>query len=120
VLDKSFSWHRKTRGWADLEEKDGKDTGDAPHVPIVRTPDGRMTFLQAPAQGQQRQQRDPAPFAGHLIADGYTAYQRLLTRRCSMAWREGTIPGTQHLLASGPQGSRLPTIGWHQFTAPRE
>ena len=31
----------------DPEEKDGKAAAGAPHVLIVRTPDGRLTFLQA-------------------------------------------------------------------------
>jgi hypothetical protein len=54
----------------------------APHVLIVRTPDGRLTFLQAIAS---RRKADvaagiPAAFTGPLITDGYTGYQHLLSR----------------------------------------
>src|SRR5712671_3348745 len=34
-------------GDSDPGEKDGKDAAGAPHVLIVRTPDGRLTYLQA-------------------------------------------------------------------------
>ena len=49
---------------------------------IVRTPDGRLTWLQAIAS---RRKGDvaagiPAAFAGSLITDGYTGYQHLLPR----------------------------------------
>ena len=54
----------------------------APHVLIVRTPDGRLTFLQA--IGSRRKgdiaAGTPGLFTGPLITDGYTAYQHLLTR----------------------------------------
>ncbi len=49
---------------------------------IVRTPDGRLTFLQA--LGSRRKGSVgggiPAAFAGYLITDGYTGYQHLLSR----------------------------------------
>ena len=49
---------------------------------IVRTPDGRLTFLQA--IGSRRKDAIaagiPGLFTGALITDGYTAYQHLLTR----------------------------------------
>jgi hypothetical protein len=66
----------------DPEEKDGKAAAGAPHVLIVRTPDGRLTFLQAIAS---RRKADvaagiPAAFTGPLITDGYTGYQHLLSR----------------------------------------
>ena len=49
---------------------------------IVRTPDGRLTFLQAIGS---RRKADvaagiPAAFTGPLITDGYTGYQHLLAR----------------------------------------
>ena len=49
---------------------------------IVRTPDGRLTWLQALAS---RRKGDvaagiPAAFTGLLITDGYTGYQHLLSR----------------------------------------
>ena len=65
----------------DPEEKE-KTAAGAPHVLIVRTPDGRLTFLQAIGS---RRKGDiaagiPGLFAGSLITDRYTAYQHLLTR----------------------------------------
>jgi transposase len=65
----------------DPEEKQ-KTAAGAPHVLIVRTPDGRLTFLQAIGS---RRKGDiaagiPELFTGSLITDGYTAYQHLLTR----------------------------------------
>ena len=49
---------------------------------IIRTPDGRLTWLQALAS---RRKGDvaagiPAAFTGLLMTDGYTGYQHLLTR----------------------------------------
>ena len=65
----------------DPQEKD-KAAAGAPHVLIVRTPDGRLTWLQAIAS---RRKADvaagiPAAFNGALITDGYTGYQHLLSR----------------------------------------
>ena len=73
--------HREEEEERDPEEKDGKAAG-APHVLIVRTPDGRLTWLQAIAS---RRKGDvaagiPAAFTGSLITDGYTGYQHLLQR----------------------------------------
>ena len=69
-------------GEADPEEKNGKDPAGAPHVLIVTTPDGRLRFLQA--LGSRRKGSVgagiPAAFAGHLMTDGYTGYQHLLSR----------------------------------------
>ena len=49
---------------------------------IIRTPDGRLTFLQA--IGSRRKDTiaaaAPALFTGYLITDGYTGYQHLLSR----------------------------------------
>jgi transposase len=65
----------------DPEEKD-KAAAGAPHVLVVRTPDGRLTFLQA--IGSRRKAAIagglPGLFTGSLITDGYTAYQHLLDR----------------------------------------
>lgn len=65
----------------DPEEKE-KTAPGAPHVLIVRTPDGRLTWLQALAS---RRKADvaagiPAAFTGLLMTDGYTGCQHLLTR----------------------------------------
>ena len=70
----------------EAEERDPEETekaaAGAPHVLIVRTPDGRLTWLQALAS---RRKGDvaagiPAAFTGLLMTDGYTGYQHLLTR----------------------------------------
>ena len=49
---------------------------------IVRTPDGRLTYLQA--IGSRRKDSAgggiPPLFRGYLMTDGYTGYQHLLTR----------------------------------------
>jgi transposase len=51
-------------------------------VLVTRTPDGRLTLLQA--AGSRRKDSVatavPAGFAGYLITDGYTGYQHLLSR----------------------------------------
>jgi transposase len=66
----------------DPEEKGAKAASGAPHVLITRTPDGRLTFLQA--IGSRRKGAIaaglPALFTGYLITDGYTGYQHLLSR----------------------------------------
>lgn len=69
-------------GEKDPEEKDGKTAAGAPHVLIVRTPDGRLTFLQAIGSRRKGSVGGgiPAAFTGHLITDGYTGYQHLLSR----------------------------------------
>ena len=66
----------------DPEEKAGKTAGGAPHVLITRTPDGRLTFLQALASRRKAALAAglPASFTGYLITDGYTGYQHLLSR----------------------------------------
>jgi hypothetical protein len=66
----------------DPGEKDGKAAAGAPHVLIVRTPDGRLTFLQAIASRRKADVASgiPAAFTGPLITDGYTGYQHLLSR----------------------------------------
>jgi hypothetical protein len=67
---------------ADPEEK-GKAAAGAPHVLITRTPDGRLTFLQAIASRRKGAIAAglPAGFTGYLITDGYTGYQHLLGSR---------------------------------------
>jgi hypothetical protein len=70
-------------GEKDPEEKDGKAGTGAPHVLITRTPDGRLTFLQAMASRRKAALAAglPAAFTGYLITDGYTGCQHLLTSR---------------------------------------
>jgi transposase len=67
---------------ADPGEKD-KAAAGAPHVLITRTPDGRLTFLQAIASRRKGAIAAglPAGFTGYLITDGYTGYQHLLGSR---------------------------------------
>jgi hypothetical protein len=66
---------------ADPEEKERAPAG-APHVLIVRTPDGRLTFLQAIASRRKAAIAAGLPglFGGALITDGYAGYQHLLER----------------------------------------
>jgi hypothetical protein len=65
----------------DPEEKEATAPG-APHVLIVRTPDGRLTWLQAlPSRRKAAVAAGiPAAFTGLLMTDGYTGYQHLLSR----------------------------------------
>jgi len=82
VLDSSAP---RPAGREEQEEQDPgqeKAAAGAPHVLIVRTPDGRLTWLQALAS---RRKGDvaagiPAAFTGLLMTDGYTGYQHLLSR----------------------------------------
>jgi transposase len=83
VLDKNVP-QPAARDEEEEQDPDGKEKAAAgtPHVLIVRTPDGRLTWLQALAS---RRKGDvaagiPAAFTGLLMTDGYTGYQHLLTR----------------------------------------
>jgi transposase len=66
----------------DPAEKDARAAAGSPHVLIVRTPDGRLTFLQAIGSRRKGSVGGgiPAAFTGHLITDGYAGYQHLLSR----------------------------------------
>ena len=63
------------------EDKDKAPAG-APHVLIVRTPGGLLTWLTAIASRRKAEVGGgiPAAFTGTLITDGYTGYQHLLAR----------------------------------------
>jgi transposase len=67
---------------ADPEDKDGKAPAGAPHVLIVRSPDGLLSWLTAIASRRKAEVGGgiPASFTGTLIADGYAGYQHLLPR----------------------------------------
>jgi Transposase IS66 family len=54
----------------------------SPHVMIVRTPDERLTLLQAIASRRKDAIAGalPGPFTGTLITDGYPGYQHLLSK----------------------------------------
>ena len=82
VLDPAAPAPAEDKDEADPEEKDGKATGGAPHMLITRTPDGRLTFLQAMASRRKTALAAglPASFTGYLITDGYAGYQHLLSR----------------------------------------
>jgi transposase len=99
---------------ADPEEKDGKAPAGAPHVLIVRTPDGLLTWLTAISSRRKGEVGGgiPATFTGTLITDGYTGYQHLLPRlagiqqccqhvirRCRAV--DGLGPGTLQSWAGG-------------------
>ena len=83
VLDKDAAQPagREEEDQQDPEEKD-KPAPGAPHVLIVRTPDGRLTWLQAlPSRRKAAVAAGiPAAFTGLLMTDGYTGYQHLLSR----------------------------------------
>jgi transposase len=66
----------------DETDPEEKETAGAPHVLITRTPDGRLTFLQAIASRRKAAIAAglPASFTGYLITDGYAGYQHLLSR----------------------------------------
>ena len=87
VLDKTPLPAPEPDGEADPEEKDGKkEAAGSPHVLIVTTPDGRLTFLQALASRRKGSVGGgiPSAFTGHLMTDGYTGYQHLLDRIASI------------------------------------
>ena len=69
-------------GEKDPEDGKGKAPPGAPHVLVVRTPDERLTWLQALASRRKGAVAGgiPAPFRGFLITDGYTGYQHMLPR----------------------------------------
>jgi hypothetical protein len=71
-------------GREEEEEQDAEEkaVAGAPHVLIVRTPDGRLTWLQAlPSRRKAAVAAGiPAAFTGALMTDGYTGYQHLLSR----------------------------------------
>ncbi len=81
VLDTSAPQPAGQEEEQDPEEKE-KTAPGAPHVLIVRTPDGRLTWLQAlPSRRKAAVAAGiPAAFTGLLMTDGYTGYQHLLTR----------------------------------------
>ena len=82
VLDRTVPAPVAGEDETDPEEKDGKAAAGAPHVLITRTPDGRLTFLQATASRRKAAIAAglPGSFAGYLITDGYAGYQHLLSR----------------------------------------
>ena len=82
VLDNSAPQPAGREEQDDQDPEGEKTAPGAPHVLIVRTPDGRLTWLQA--IGSRRKAAVaagiPAAFTGLLMTDGYTGYQHLLSR----------------------------------------
>lgn len=81
VLDRAAAPAAGEKDEADPDER-GEAPAGAPHVLITRSPDGRLTFLQAMASRRKAALAAglPASFTGYLITDGYTGYQHLLSR----------------------------------------
>ena len=96
-------------GEADPEEKAGKQdkaAAGAPHVLVVTTPDGRLTFLQALASRRKGSVAGgiPAGFSGHLMTDGYTGYQHLIGPRVKNIQQccQHVIRRARHVQGLGP------------------
>ena len=92
-------------GEADPQEKDGKKAAaGAPHVLIVTTPDGRLTFLQALSSRREESVAGgiPAGFAGCLMTDGCTGYQPLTGLRI-----KGIQQCCQHVIRRARAVSKL-------------
>jgi len=65
----------------DNDPQTGEPETGSPHVLVIRTPGGKLTWLRA--LGSRRAEAITAIlgfFTGFLIADGYTAYQQMLPR----------------------------------------
>jgi hypothetical protein len=62
VLDRTARAPEEGKEDSDPEEKEGKAAAGAPHVLITRTPDGRLTLLQAIASPQGRHRGRPEPW----------------------------------------------------------
>ena len=82
VLDKSAPQPAGREEQDEQDPQEEKTVPGAPHVLIVRTPDGRLTWLQAlPSRRKAAVAAGiPAAFTGLLMTDGYTGYQHLLSR----------------------------------------
>ena len=94
-------------GHEDQDPEDGgKRAPGAPHVLAVRTPDERLTWLQA--LGSRRKEDVtagiPALFTGFLITDGYKAYQRPLSRLAGVQQCcHQEVPDRHQARPGGPQ-----------------
>jgi Transposase IS66 family len=90
----------------DPEEK-GTAAAGAPHVLIVRTPDERLTLLQAIGSRRKGDVAGGIPglFTGSLITDGYTGYQHLLERLAGIQQCcQHVIRGCRAVTKLGPGG----------------
>ena len=111
VLDRAVLAAPAADEAADPDEGKPAPAG-SPHVMIVRTPDERLTFLQAIASRRKDAIAGalPGPFTGTLITDGYPGYQHLLSRlagieQCCSA-RDTPVPGRH-----GTRTRRRPGLG---------
>jgi transposase len=112
----------------DPEEKD-KAAAGAPHVLIVRTPDERLTLLQAIGS---RRKGDiaggiPGLLTGSLITDGYTGYQHLPGRlagiqQCCRTRRHPRRPQGETLAATTARHNLMPgrtlPVNGHEIRSP--
>jgi transposase len=83
VLDKTPPPAPAADDAGEADPDDGKKAAaGSPHVLVVTTPDGRLRLLLALASRRKDAVGAgiPAAFAGHLMTDGYTGYQHLLSR----------------------------------------
>jgi transposase len=75
----------------------GQPVGGAPHVMVIRTPDERLVWLAGlTSRGYDTVIAALRTFAGHLIVDGYGAYQRLLSQAGGLL--AGIQQCVQHLM----------------------
>ena len=98
VLDSSAPQLAAREEQEEQDPEEEKAAAGAPHVLIVRTPDGRLTWLQALAS---RRKADvaagiPAAFTGLLMTDGYTALGADLLDELRQRYDEAATFGITH------------------------
>jgi Transposase IS66 family len=102
-------------GEEDPEEKAGKkengtSASGAPHVLVVTTPDGRLTFLRALASRRKGSVAAgiPAAFGGCLMTGGYTGYQHMIGPRIRNIQQccQHVIRRARHVHGLGPGGAQ--------------
>jgi hypothetical protein len=92
------------------KKEDGTSASGAPHVLVVATPDGRLTFLQALASRRKGSAAAgiPAAFGGYLMTDGYTGYQHMIGPRIRNIQQccQHVIRRARHVQGLGPGGAQ--------------
>src|SRR6266536_3074817 len=84
----------------------GQPVPGSPHVLVIRTPDERLVWLTGLAsRGYDTVIAALRTFAGHLIVDGYGAYQRLLTHAGGLL--AGIQQCCQHIIRRCRQVAKL-------------
>jgi transposase len=113
LLDKMAPAPAPAAGEQERDPEEDEPAAGAPHVLITRTPDGRLTFLQAIASRRKAAIAAalPAAFTGYLITDGYTGYQHLLSRLA------GIQQCAQHVIRRCRQVSKLGPGGLQGWAA---